>query len=246
MKKTIILTFLLVFSLAFGNKTKVDLWESAAKGELKNQVYVENRIYRIYSKPLVGTAINFSEGEIIEEAVFGDGFFWHGLNNGNQIIIKPKEHSLKTTLYITTSRTKYYFEVVSTEEGSEAYNPVINFLYPKDIVDNSAKLREKKAHEILLSGSNIEDLNNNYRWKKKYSWSPTNIVDDGEKTYIFLSIEDQDIPSFYMKKDGELMIVLTRIIENKNGQKVMVVDRTFKDGILALHKKKIEIRNKNK
>ena len=246
MRTKFLAIYLLVFSLSFANSTTIDLKASAYKNQLKNQVFVDNKIYKIYSKPLIGTAINFAEDELIEEAVFGDGFFWNGLNNGNQIIIKPKEHNLKTTLYVTTTRGKYYFEVVALEKNSELYNPVINFLYPQDIVDNSIKLREKRNNEILLKASNIENLNNNYKWKQKYSWSPTNIVDDGEKTYIFLSVEDQDIPSFYMRKNGELMIVLSRIVENKNGQKVMVIDRTFKEGILALHKKIIDIRNKNK
>lgn len=71
-----------------------------------------------------------------------------------------------------------------------------------------------------------------------------NILDDGEKTYIFLSLEDKSVPTFYIKKNKELEIALFRIKENKNGQKVLIIDDTFKEGILALHKQKITIVNK--
>ena len=93
---------------------------------------------------------------------------------------------------------------------------------------------------------NIEDLNMNYRWNKRYSWSPTQIMDNGEKTWIFLSLTDKDVPTFYIKKDKELEITLFRIKETADGQKVLEVDKTFKEGILTLHKKTITIKNKSR
>ena len=53
------------------------------------------------------------------------------------------------------------------------------------------------------------------------------------------------MPSFYLKKEGKLVLVMTRTKMKKNGRKVIVVDRVFKEGVLAMGKKQIMIFNKN-
>lgn len=257
MKKIKILLFLFIVSLSFSDtykennlnearkSTKIDLINSASRQELKNQIYVKNKIYKIYAKPLYATAINFREDEEIKEFLFGDQIYWSGVvSNGNQFSFQPKENAVSTSLFITTNRDKYYFEILSVND--EIYNPVINLIYPQDLALKQQRITEEENKNIKLNVANIEDLNQKYDWKKSYSWSPSSIVDDGQKTYIFLSLEDKDIPTFYIKKDGEMMISLTRINENINGQKVMVVDKVFSEGVLVLHKKQITIKNKNR
>ena len=44
---------------------------------------------------------------------------------------------------------------------------------------------------------------------------------------IFLSLDDKDVPTFYIKRDKELEIALFRINENTNGQKVITIDQIF-------------------
>lgn len=240
MKKILIL-FFIIFSLGYSAKNKIDLYESAKNNELRNQIFLENKIYKVYTKPYVGTAINFREDEILKEVVFGDQLYFGGIVTGNQLIIKPKEYGVSTNLFIKTDRNDYYFDLVSVNENSKTYNPVINFLYPMDMIEKS----NYEENNILKLETDIENLNFKYRYKKNYSWSPTQIFDDGKRTYIFLNEKDEDIPSFYIKKDKEMMVVLARVVNSDNGQKVMVIDKIFKEGILGLNKKTITIRNKH-
>ena len=224
----------------------VSLKSEALKRQYEKIVYREDRVYEVYGEPLMATALVFSSDEQIKNVLLSDPVGWKAVINENQVYVKPEEVLSKSTMFITTTKRTYFFNLHS--DGSGAYNPVIQFIFPEEqegLIQNYELMKEEEENKrISLSVGNIEDLNNRYSWNKKYSWSPTNIVDDGEKTYIFLSLEDKDVPTFYIKKDKELEIALFRIKENKNGQKVIVVDKTFKEGILTLHKKTITIVNK--
>ena len=92
MKKIFIfLTVLSSLALAGEQRLKTDLIVSAKKQEVKEQIFLENNIYKIYTKPLVATAINFRDTEQIKSIVFGDSYYWNAINQGNQLIIKPLE-----------------------------------------------------------------------------------------------------------------------------------------------------------
>lgn len=224
----------------------VSLKGEAYKRQYEKIVYRDNKIYEIYGEPLMATAIVFGEEEKIKSILLSDPVGWKATINENQVYIKPEEILSKSTMFVTTTDRTYFFNLYS--DGSGAYNPVIQFLFPEQqqafIENYELKKQEEENKRIQLAVGNIEDLNNRYKWNTRYSWSPTNIVDDGEKTYIFLSLEDKDVPTFYIKKDKEMEICLFRIKENRNGQKVIVIDKTFKEGILTLHKQTITIVNK--
>lgn len=224
----------------------VSLKSEAYKRQYEKIVYRDNKIYEIYGEPLMATAIVFGENEKIKSILLSDPVGWKATINENQVYIKPEEVVSKSTMFVTTTDRTYYFNLYS--EGKGTYNPVIQFIYPEQqqaLIQNYQLMKQEEENKrIKLAVGSIENLNNRYKWNKRYSWSPTNVVDDGEKTYIFLSLEDKDVPTFYIKKDKELEIALFRIKENKNGQKVIIIDKTFKEGILSLHKKTITIVNK--
>lgn len=255
-KTNIIVGLLIASSLSFSATKQpvkkiqeqkiVSLKKEAYKRQYEKIVYRDNKIYEIYGEPLMATAIVFGEGEKIKNILLSDPVGWKATINENQVYIKPEEVISPSTMFVTTTDRTYYFNLNS--DGNGAYNPVIQFVYPgqqQALIQNYELMKqEEESKRIALSVSNLDDINHNYRWNKKYSWSPTNIIDDGEKTYIFLSLEDKDVPTFYIKKDNEMEICLFRIQENKNGQKVLIIDKTFKEGILTLHKKTITITNK--
>lgn len=248
MKKIFIyLTILSSLALAGEQRLKTDLIMSAKNKEVKEQIYLENNIYKVYAKPLVATAINFRDTEQIKSVVFGDSYYWNAINQGNQLIIKPLEYGVSTNLFVTTDRGKYYFNVVSAKEGSNIFNPVINFIYPQDEIAKQNKLLEQKKYEIPLKVTNIEDMNFQYRWKKNLEWSPISISDDGERTYIYFSEKTEDVPAFYMKgNDGKPSIIMANIKTNPSGQRVMMINRTFKEGYLRLNSKDIKIINQQR
>ncbi len=226
----------------------VSLKSEALKRQYEKIVYREDRVYEVYGEPLMATALVFSEDEQIKNVLLSDPVGWKAVINENQVYVKPEDILSKSTMFITTTKRTYYFNLHS--EGRGAYNPVIEFVYPDEeqaMIVNYELLKEEEEKKILHLGvMNIEDLNMNYRWNKRYSWSPTQIMDNGEKTWIFLSLTDKDVPTFYIKKDKELEIALFRIKETADGQKVLEVDKTFKEGILTLHKKTITIKNKSR
>lgn len=248
MKKVfILLTLFSSLVVANEERLKTDLIVSAKKQEVKEQIFLENNIYKIYAKPLVGTAINFRDTEQVKSIVFGDSYYWNAINQGNQIIIKPLEYGVSTNLFVTTDKEKYYFNVVSTSENSNIFNPVVNFIYPQDKIAEQNKLLEQKKYEISLKATNIEDMNFQYRWKKNLEWSPISISDDGERTYIYFSEKTEDVPAFYMKgNDGKPSIIMANIKANSSGQRVMMINRIFKEGYLRLNNKDIKIINQKR
>ena len=81
---------------------------------------------------------------------------------------------------------------------------------------------------------------------KKYNWTPVQIMDDGQKTYLFMPAKIQELPAFLVKADdGELAIVTYRVVENDSGLKLFVIDRLFKEAVLKLGEKTVYIKNNN-
>lgn len=257
MKKIVTGLFLIISIFSFANSrgNTVSLRREAMKQQYEKVVYKPNRVYEVFGDFFKATAIVFGNGEEVRTMSLSDPG-WKAQINSNQIYVKPPEEEFdiegmrvlppESTLFVSTTKRNYYFKLRVTGDG--AYNPVIQFIYPDEeamlIQNYELQKREEENRKIKISMGDIENVNNRYTWNKKYAWSPSNVLDDGEKTYIFLSLEDKSVPTFYIKKNKELEIALFRIKENKNGQKVLIIDDTFKEGILALHKQKITIVNK--
>lgn len=245
---------MIISSIGF-SKNIVSLKQEAMKRKFIKIVYKPDVVYEVYGQPLMGTAIVFRKGEEVKNYSLSDPA-WSGLINSNQIYLKAPELEIspsgskiyppESTLFVSTTERDYYFKLNVSK--TKAYNPVVKFVYPREeqeLIQNYELMkREEENKRIKLGLNDIKNINMNYKWNKKYSWSPTNIIDNGKKTMIFLSLEDKDIPTFYIKRDKELEIALFRINENKNGQKVITIDQVFEEGILTLHKKKIKIINK--
>lgn len=256
MKKILIGLFIALNSFSFSNNI-VSLKQEAMKRNFLKVVYKPDVVYEIYGQPLMGTAIVFRKGEEVKNYSLSDPA-WSGLINSNQIYLKAPELEVspngakiyppESTLFVSTTERDYYFKLNVT--NSRAYNPVIQFVYPQHeqkLIQNYELMRKEEENKRIKLGINdIKNINMNYNWNKKYSWSPTNIIDNGKQTMIFLSLDDKDVPTFYIKRDKELEIALFRINENTNGQKVITIDQIFEEGILTLHKKKIKIINKNR
>lgn len=252
MKKIIIIASILVLSMnavAKPNKV-VSLKQQAFKQTYEKIVYRDNRIYEIYSKPLNATAIIFDKNELVKNLLLSDPVGWNATINENQVYLKPVEEVTSSTLFVTTTKRTYFFRLYANVP--KAYNPVIQFVYPDEeraFIQNYELLKkQREQNRMSLNIGDIDELNYLYKWNKRYSWSPTNIFDNGKKTWIFLSTEDKVVPTFYLKRDGEFEIALSyRVRENKvTGQKIIELDGTFKEAELHLHKKKIKIVNKAK
>lgn len=256
MKEITLILFLTISTFSFSKGNTVSLRREAMKQQYEKVVYKPNRVYEVFGDFFKATAIVFGNGEEVRTMSLSDPG-WKAQINGNQIYVKPPEEEFdiegmrvlppESTLFVSTTKRNYYFKLRVTGDG--AYNPVIQFLYPDEeamlIRNHELMKKEMEERTIQLNVADVKDLNHNYKWNKKYSWSPTHVMDNGKKTWIYLSLEDRVVPTIYIKRDKELENTLNfRVKETPFGQKVLEIDTTFKEGILALHKQRITIVNK--
>lgn len=237
MKKQVIILIFILLSI-FVQGANINLQSDAQEEKVSNVIFQKDSKYMIYSKPLYQTIINFGD-ENVEYAEFGDNVRWNVMEDINSVRIKASDENLKTDLVIKTNQGTYYFLVSS---HYQYYNPIINFLYPQK---EEAKKRQKKKQEEPLNVIDLKQLNNSYTLSKKYNWTPTQIFDDGIKTYLIMDPKIQEMPIFLTKtEDSEYAIVNFRIKETEYDTKIIVIDRIFKEGVLKLGKKQVLIKNK--
>lgn len=238
MKKKILLIIATIISTVSMAK-EINLIDNARKIEPINIPRHSEDTYKIYTTPLHQTLITFGD-EIVEYSETGDNISFFTIDDTNSVRIKVADEDLNTDLIVKTNKDIYYFKVNSTYNQ---YNPIINFLYPQK---EALKKQRKIANNETLNITNIENLNFKYSISKKYSWTPTNIYDDGQKTIFIMPEKIQELPAFVIKDDdGTTSLAIYRIKGNENGMKLYIIDRTFKEGFLVLGKKKVLIKNRN-
>lgn len=257
MKKKILLMLSMLTIVSSHSYAKVVSFKQEAMNRRFVKVaYKNDVVYEIYGQPFMATAIVFDPTEEIKNYSLSDPA-WTGIINEHQMYVKApsQEYDVdgnlilppESTLFISTSKRNYYFKLKVTNSG--AYNPVIEFVYPDDqikLIENfKFENQIRETRRTGLKATNIETLNFNYKWNKKYDWSPRIVMDDGEKTTIYLSIKDKDIPVLFVKKDGELEKVEFFVKDTVDGNKQIVINQIFKEGVLMLGTKKITIVNKN-
>lgn len=216
-----------------------------AKTNVKaNFVYNENDMYRVYARAGFLTTINLNPDEEIIYIAGGDTARWaidegkSGSSKGVRTIltIKPFFPGIKTNLVINTNKRSYNIFLHSADDW---YNPIIEFLYPNDA---KISLFKKESTEEKTTLVNMNNLNYSYNWKKtKDKWNPSQVFDDGHKTFIVMNeqIETGEAPALFIKDEqsGKLAIVNYRMKNN-----YYIVDRLFEQAILKLGKKEIIIK----
>lgn len=242
MKKCLIVfSMLLLSGLSFSKD--INLRKEAKSGEIANIVFNEDDKYFIYSKPMFQTTISFGD-EVVQYAEFGDDARWHVIEDTHSVRIKSFDENLKTDLMVETDKNRYYFIVESTYND---YNRLVKFMYPQREYE---KKRQKKEQVETLS-VNLENLNNRYTVSKKYSWTPSQIFDDGFKTYFVMSPNLKELPALLVRtEDKTPALVNWRLKETKYGTGIYVIDFVFKEAVLQLgapggKMKKVIIKNKN-
>jgi len=218
--KKILLFFLLAFNILSFSEEE-DLYNAATKKEPINIAYKKGNTYKIYTKPLFQTIITFGD-EIVEYCETGDNISFNTIEDKHSIRLKCVDEDLSTDLVV---------------------KPMINFLYPQKEITKKRNI-EKVSEPLFLL--NLEDLNTKYTISKKYSWTPTQIMDNGEKTILFMPSNLQEVPAFLVRtEDSDEAVVTFRIKETPGGTKIYIIDRIFKEGVLILGDKKVIIKNKN-
>lgn len=216
--------------------------------------YLDGAVYKIYSAPLKSTAISLQPGErVLGDAIAGDTVRWKtklntGMINGveqQHLFIKPTRPNLHTNMTITTDRRIYHLELHSFKN---TYMVSARWNYPQEQANNYIRqLSEKmKKEEESMATIDYQNLSFDYEVKvvRKSSrralyWKPTQIFDDGQKTYIKMpeSSKNREIPSLYvLSDDNNVQIANYRYL---NGY--FIVDRLFHKAEMRLGQKKQSI-----
>lgn len=220
--------------------------KEAKKNVTTTFFYEENKTYSIYCRVNNITTLLLNPDEQIISIDAGDTSRWNvkevitGSTEGQRsaVVIKPltfnSDKMIKTTINIFTNKRYYNLSVLSAREW---YNPVVKWIYPQEI-----KLAERKKLETQEEMTLTDPSKLNYSYTvstKKYDFVPSTIFDDGQKTYLVMKENLQELPALYMREDKKLLLVNYRVKGN-----YLIVDRTFKEGALILGKKKVIFKKK--
>lgn len=237
--KKYLLFFTLILSSLVAYSDEINLYNVANKKEPVNVSYKKGDTYKIYVKPLHQTVITFGD-ELVEYSETGDNISFNTVSDKHSVRLKVIDENLNTDLVVKTNNDFYYFKVKSTYD---AYNPMINFLYPQK--ENLKRRNIEKSTEVF-NVLNVEELNNKYSISKKYNWTPTQILDDGKKTVIFMPLKIQELPAIMLRTEDRKYAVVSPIVkETEGGVKFLVINRIFEEAVIQLGNKKVIVKNKN-
>lgn len=209
-----------------------DAYDAASRGAEVVFTYNPGNMYRIYCQDGFLTDIRLQPGEDVLFVGAGDTVRWildkanagSGANKVTHLYLKPIQRGISTNIIITTSKRSYQIEAIATS----FYNPMISWVYPQD--EKEALFRQQELEKQKLEEQKLtfrpENLNFNYKLsRKKYSWSPEQVFDDGTKTFIKMkpSMATGDAPVlFVVDKNNNAVLVNYRVVRN-----YYIVDRLF-------------------
>ena len=102
---------------------------SPTDDRVRTVVFTERQVYRIDTKVLTATTIEFGPGEEIINVALGDNVgFTYGQLGDNSLAVKPTQTGVRTNMSVATSRGTYVFEMI---EGARRPMYLVEFAYPK-------------------------------------------------------------------------------------------------------------------
>ena len=190
--------------------------------------------------------VSLQPGELVNSIHLGDTARWtvepaitgSGANEVQNLIIKPMDVGLKTSLIVTTNRRTYHLRLRSHRTE---YMPSVAFTYPEDALAkwDAIQRRETKNKEqntFQATGEYLGNLSFDYEMSGSASWKPVRVYNDGKKTMIEMptAMEQTEAPTLLVvRRDGglfreaETVMVNYRIQDNR-----YIVDTVFDRAIL--------------
>jgi len=199
--------------------------------------YAPGGLYQIYAAVGRVTDIALQEGEVLSDTgavaagdttrwVIGEASSGVGPARRTHILVKPTDPGLVTNLVINTNRRTYHVELRSS---ANTYMASVGWSYPQDeliAVQASAAAAEQLAATRVQAGIEPANLNFAYRLRgANPPWRPTQVFDDGAKTYILFpdTIAQSELPPlFLIGERGAAELVNYRV-----AGRYMIVDRLF-------------------
>lgn len=224
---------------------------SGWQGATQLFVYAPGGLYQVYAAVGQVTDIALQEGEALSDTgavaagdtvrwVIGEAASGSGANRRTHILVKPTDPGLVTNLVINTDRRTYHVELRST---GTTYMASVGWNYPQDdliAIQAKREARETYAATQVQTGIDPAKLDFSYRLKGAHPvWRPTEVFDDGAKTYILFPADIAQIelpPLFLIGEKNKAELVNYRV-----SGRYMVVDRLFSVAELRLGTKKQQI-----
>lgn len=189
--------------------------------------------------PLELCVIYLEAGErVVENGVhLGDTVRWQiapaiGAEHRTQLVVKPIDVGLETSLVIITNRRTYHIKLRSRRHD---YMPGIAFKYPSDLAtqwqEYHQKTKQIQEHSTTSQGINLADLDFNYRIEgcADCYFKPLRVYNDGAQTIIEMphTLKRGTAPALLVNGSQGDELVNYRVQESK-----YIVDRLFMHAIL--------------
>lgn len=192
--------------------------------------------------PLRLCLVELEPGErVVQDGIhLGDTARWMvspavGANNTTNVIIKPVEVGLETSLAVVTDRRTYHIRLVSRRND---YMPVVAFHYPDQIKAQweayyASQAEERQRRVIPETGENIADLDFEYSINgcNSCGWRPLRVYNNGSQTIIQMGkdMAQTEAPALLVKTSQGEQLVNYRVREDR-----YVVDQVFNEAVLIV------------
>lgn len=195
--------------------------------------------------PLEVCVVKLEPGEKITTLQAGDNVRWQitpavvGTPSGepqSEIILKPTEVGLISSLYIGTDRRSYHIKLKSHRTK---FIPKMSFLYPQDFnkswkkyqqIQAVAEKRQTLPESSAASGARIEDLDFAYSIDGKARWKPERVYNDGVRTII-------QMPKDLHASEAPVLLVVDesgneKLVNSRLKGTAFIVDQVFDEAAL--------------
>jgi type IV secretion system protein TrbG len=213
--------------------------------------FADGALFQVYTAPLRLTTIQLQPGEkLVGKPAAGDTIRWvmgvgrSGAERAEQqlLYVKPTRAGLQTTMVITTDRRTYYLDLRSFDE---TYMAAVRWRYAQDEIaqaEGAAAREDALAATTTATNINLEAINFSYRIsveKGKPIWTPTQVFDDGKKTFI-------RFPAAMLVREAPALFVVssaneTQLVNYRVKNDYYVVDRLIDRAELRVGQKDQEI-----
>ena len=208
----------------------------------------EDQTYLILTRPKSVTHIQLRPEERVISLFSGDsaGFTIESSANRNHIVIRPKYEGLTASLTLITTERVYPIMLRSTaQEGGKWYQRV-TWNFQNMILEDQPELTVSKSlgstkvqQDEMLSGQSVvslEKISTNYQIDGDADFKPTNVFDDGIRTFIRFPEGLQNIPAVFAVFEGEAKLVNFNI-----DQKYVVIQGVHPELLLKMGKTTVKI-----
>lgn len=215
--------------------------------------YFGDSLPSVVCVPIKTCVIELEEGEMIAQGglQLGDSTRWKvsmavsgsGANKRTNLIVKPTDIALETTMTVATDRRLYQIKLVS---DPVQWMPYVSFSYPEQRQMEWEAYKAAMTHQVqqntLSDGAYIPELDFDYKVNGKTNFKPLRVYNDGVKTYIEMppKVEQGNLPVILVVNGSQKELVNYRYQNSytqDDGRKIngrFIVDQISKELILTM------------